>query len=55
LDREPLLYIIIAAALFGINTPLAKLLALDMYPIILAGLLYLGAFTGISLYSVMVK
>ncbi len=32
-----------AAALFGISTPLAKLLVGDVAPVLLAGLLYLGA------------
>lgn len=36
-----------AAALFGASTPLAKLLGLDMSPVLLAGLLYLGSGMGL--------
>jgi drug/metabolite transporter (DMT)-like permease len=52
LDRQPLIYIFISAALFGISPPLAKLLVKDIPPIALAGILYLGAFVGLSLYSI---
>lgn len=38
---------VLAAALFGLSTPLSKLLLADVDPIVLAGLLYLGA--GVSL------
>ncbi|MBH3308359.1 DMT family transporter [Pseudomonas mosselii] len=41
------LYALVAAALFGASTPLAKLLGVDTPPILLAGLLYLGS--GVSL------
>jgi drug/metabolite transporter (DMT)-like permease len=51
LDRSPLIFIIISATLFGISTPLAKLLVGDISPLVLAGLLYLGAFIGLSLYT----
>jgi hypothetical protein len=52
IDRRPLIFIIISASLFGINTPLAKLLVGDIAPVVLAGLLYLGAFVGLSLYAI---
>jgi drug/metabolite transporter (DMT)-like permease len=39
-----------AAALFGLSTPLAKLLLVDVAPVLLAGLLYLGATTGLWLH-----
>ena len=52
MDKQPLAYIAISAALFGISPPLAKLLVKDIPPIALAGLLYLGAFIGLSLYSI---
>jgi len=52
LDKQPLGYIIISAALFGISPPLAKLLVKDIPPVALAGFLYLGAFIGLSLYSI---
>jgi len=41
-----------SALLFGISPPLAKLLVRDIPPIALAGLLYLGAFVGLSLWSI---
>ena len=39
-----------AAMLFGAGTPLAKLLLKAVSPWLLAGLLYLGAGVGLSLY-----
>src|SRR3989337_4248379 len=49
--KTPLLSIAISAFLFGISPPLAKLLVGGMPPMALAGVLYLGAFIGLSLYS----
>ena len=49
--KTPLLPIAISAFLFGISPPLAKLLVGGMPPMALAGVLYLGAFIGLSLYS----
>jgi len=49
--KSPLIFVIISASLFGISPPLAKLLVTDIPPVALAGLLYLGAFGGLSLYS----
>nr|WP_279152854.1 DMT family transporter [Pseudomonas mosselii] len=43
------LYALVAAALFGASTPLAKLLGVDTSPILLAGLLYLGSGVGLTL------
>ncbi|HYF87668.1 DMT family transporter [Azospirillum sp.] len=40
---------ILAAVLFGVSTPLAKLLVHDLSPWMLAGLLYLGSGTGLGL------
>jgi drug/metabolite transporter (DMT)-like permease len=40
---------LLAAALFGASTPLAKLLGLDIAPQLLAGLLYLGSGAGLAL------
>jgi drug/metabolite transporter (DMT)-like permease len=51
LDKKPLLYAIISAVLFGLSAPLSKLLLGDVSATALAGLLYLGAFAGLSLYS----
>jgi drug/metabolite transporter (DMT)-like permease len=44
---KSILYALGAAALFGASTPLAKLLGLDMSPVLLAGLLYLGSGAGL--------
>lgn len=52
MDKNPLIFIVISASLFGISPPLAKLLVKDIPPVVLAGLLYLGAFAGLSLYSI---
>ena len=40
---------LLAAALFGISTPLAKLLLGGMPPMLLAGLLYLGSGLGLAI------
>lgn len=45
--NRSILYALAAAALFGASTPLAKVLAAEVPPILLAGLLYLGS--GLSL------
>ncbi|MCK4636615.1 MAG: DMT family transporter, partial [Methanomicrobia archaeon] len=52
MDKNPLIFIVISASLFGISPPLAKLLVKDIPPVVLAGLLYLGAFAGLSFYSI---
>lgn len=44
-----ILYALLAAALFGASTPLAKLLLEAMSPVLLAGLLYLGSGVGLAL------
>jgi drug/metabolite transporter (DMT)-like permease len=49
--RKPLTFVIISASLFGLGLPLAKLLVSDVPPVTLAGLLYIGAFAGLFLYS----
>ena len=46
---------IISASLFGVSVPLAKLIIVDISPVALAGLLYLGAFIGLSLYALIRK
>jgi drug/metabolite transporter (DMT)-like permease len=47
-DRQAPLIALAAAALFGVSTPLAKLLLGDISPWLLAGLLYLGSGLGLS-------
>ncbi|MFO7711864.1 MAG: EamA family transporter [Dehalococcoidia bacterium] len=49
--KKPLTFVIISASLFGVGLPLAKLLVSDVPPVTLAGLLYIGAFAGLFLYS----
>ena len=49
----PIAYAVVAAVLFGLSTPFAKLLVDEVPPIVLAGLLYLGAFLGLGMYIVM--
>ncbi|MEB0224259.1 DMT family transporter [Pseudomonas sp. 10S4] len=44
-----IVYALGAAALFGASTPLAKLLGLNVSPILLAGLLYLGSGVGLTI------
>ncbi|MFH2118781.1 MAG: DMT family transporter [Pseudomonadota bacterium] len=51
MKKQPLLYILISAAFFGISPPFAKMLVADIPPVALAGLLYTGAFLGLQLYS----
>ncbi|WP_236185820.1 DMT family transporter [Pseudomonas juntendi] len=45
-------YALSAAALFGASTPLAKLLGVNLSPILLAGLLYLGSGLGLTIVRV---
>src|SRR5262249_9691226 len=42
-------FALVSAILFGVSTPIAKVLLGDVQPVVLAGLLYLGA--GIGLWS----
>lgn len=51
LSKRPFVLVITSAVLFGISTPLAKLLTKEIPPIALAGLLYLGVFIGLTLHS----
>jgi drug/metabolite transporter (DMT)-like permease len=45
---RPFFAILASAALFGVSTPLAKLLLGGFHPLALAGLLYAGAFAGLA-------
>ncbi|MDG6221313.1 MAG: EamA family transporter, partial [Candidatus Thermoplasmatota archaeon] len=55
MNRRPVLCALLAAVLFGVSTPLAKILVEDIHPIALAGLLYLGAFAGLTAYTLLPK
>ena len=46
--KSPLLLILFSAALYGISIPISKAFVAEINPIILAGLLYLGAFIGLQ-------
>src|SRR4051794_15367657 len=48
--RNAIAYAVGAAALFGISTPLAKLLLGDVPPVLLAGLLYGGSAAGLTIW-----
>ena len=50
---RPFLPIVFSALLFGLSTPLSKLLLRDLPPLAMAGLLYLGAFAGLALYALL--
>ncbi|PKO60468.1 MAG: EamA family transporter, partial [Betaproteobacteria bacterium HGW-Betaproteobacteria-18] len=45
-------FALVAATLFGASTPFAKLLAGDMPPVLLAGLLYLGSGIGLTFFRI---
>jgi drug/metabolite transporter (DMT)-like permease len=51
-NLRPVIIVIISAALFGISAPLAKSLVEGMPATELAGLLYLGAFLGLGIFTV---
>src|SRR5512135_2838134 len=55
MNIKPVPAVLIAAVLFGLSTPLAKILLADMAPVALAGLLYLGVFAGLGLTAVLRK
>jgi drug/metabolite transporter (DMT)-like permease len=55
MNLKPLVSVLLSAVLFGVSTPLAKALLGDVRPVALAGLLYLGVFLGLTLYSWFVK
>jgi drug/metabolite transporter (DMT)-like permease len=45
---QGIIYAVAAAVLFGISTPLAKLLTGELHPLLLAGLLYMGSGLGLA-------
>lgn len=51
--NRSVLHALLAAALFGASTPLAKLLVGGISPVLLAGLLYLGSGVGLTLFRLM--
>lgn len=51
-EMKPLATVLVSALLFGVSTPLAKLLLGGIHPVALAGLLYSGVFLGLGAYRV---
>jgi drug/metabolite transporter (DMT)-like permease len=52
---SPVAYVLLSAFLFGISTPLLKILVGDITPILLASFLYLGIALGMSLLGMFFK
>ena len=50
MDRRPVLFVIVAAVLYGAAIPLTKILLGDFQPLAMAGLLYCGAFMGLAIF-----
>lgn len=50
MPMKGVIYAILAAILFGITTPVAKNLLIDVKPVLLAGLFYLGSGLGLATY-----
>lgn len=47
------IYALLAAILFGASTPLAKAMMVNVAPVLLAGLLYLGSGVGLLIWYVL--
>jgi drug/metabolite transporter (DMT)-like permease len=54
-NRLPVLYAVLAAALFGLSAPAAKILLMDIGPVTLAALFYLGSGIGLFVYMWFVR
>jgi drug/metabolite transporter (DMT)-like permease len=52
-NRAGKIYALLAALLFGTSAPLAKLLLAGLSPLMLAGLLYLGAGAGLAVWTLL--
>lgn len=52
MPMKGVIYAILASILFGVTTPFAKNLLLDIKPVLLAGLFYLGSGLGLATYLV---
>lgn len=50
--RYGIISALIAACMFGAGAPVSKILLRDIPPVMFAGLLYLGSWAGLSLYSI---
>ena len=51
MNPKPVVSILLSAVLFGVSMPLTKMLLGDVRPVAMAGLLYLGVFVGLTIYS----
>jgi drug/metabolite transporter (DMT)-like permease len=55
MNRRAVVYALLSAALFGFSTPAAKILLGALSPVVLAGLLYLGAGLGVAVLRVVLR
>ena len=51
MNKRAYLYVVTSAVLFGLSAPLSKLLIRDIAPVAMAGLLYAGAYLGLTFYT----
>ncbi len=50
-NNNPLFFVLLSAIFYGLSVPLAKILLSNISPVSLAGLLYMGAFVGVSIFD----
>ena len=53
MNKRPIGFILLSSGLFGLSAPLAKILLRDLSPLVLSGLLYFGAFLGLTIYALL--
>ena len=51
ISKKGILFAILAAALYALNSPLSKVLLDFMPPTLMAGFLYIGAGLGMAIYA----
>jgi len=51
MNRRPVVSVLLSAVFFGLSAPFSKVLLQFFSPIVLAGLLYIGAFAGLFVHS----
>lgn len=51
MTKRPLIQVLIAAVLFGLSPPFAKILLRETHPLVLSAVLYLGAFAGLTVFA----
>ncbi|MHB8094687.1 MAG: DMT family transporter [Candidatus Aminicenantales bacterium] len=52
MNRRPVVSVLLSALFFGLSAPFSKILLQFLSPIVLAGLLYIGAFASLFLHSI---